>query len=311
MEPRMSKTSPRLAFTLVELLVVISIVGALVGLLLPAIQRVRDAAARSRCSNNLRQIGIAAHQYHDTNRTLPSGVRYQDGRDPFRFSSWLAHLLPYVEQEPLWTVTQNAYHQNPSPFSNPPHVGLTTVVATYTCPADPRSATVQLANHSRFEVAFTSYLGVEGKNLKSVDGVLFHDSKISIADITDGTSQTLLAGERPPSADFQFGWWYAGAGQVYIDGDKIVVTGSADMVLGVRELNLQVGLNGFCPPGEYHFAPGRIDDQCAMFHFWSPHIGGGNFLFADGSTRFMTYAADSILPALASRDGGEVVALPD
>jgi prepilin-type processing-associated H-X9-DG protein len=124
-----------------------------------------------------------------------------------------------------------------------------------------------------------------------------------MADISDGTSQTLFAGERPPSADFQFGWWYAGAGQLF--------TGSADMVLGVHERNvlpLSIGYAYGCPPGPYSFGPGRMSNQCDMFHFWSPHNGGGaNFLFADGSVHFLSYSAAPILPALATRSGGEVI----
>src|SRR5437870_10645760 len=94
-------------------------------------------------------------------------------------------------------------------------------------------------------------------------------------------SNTLLAGERPPSADFQFGWWYAGAGQKF--------TGSADMILGVRERNILLGRLGACPPGPYQFRPGNLGNQCDMFHFWSLHDGGAWFLFADGSVRFLTY----------------------
>jgi prepilin-type processing-associated H-X9-DG protein len=134
------------------------------------------------------------------------------------------------------------------------------------------------------------------------DGVLLRDQAIRLSDITDGTSQTLLAGERPPSANFQFGWWYAGAGQRF--------TGSADMILGVRERNLLQVTKGSCPPGTYSFISGRTDDQCDMFHFWSLHSGGANFVFADGSVHFLGYAADSILPALASRAAGDIPAGP-
>ena len=126
-----------------------------------------------------------------------------------------------------------------------------------------------------------------------------------MSSITDGTSHTLLVGERPPSADLQFGWWYAGIGQRF--------TGSADHVLGVREPNLQpVMVGSACGPGNYPYTSALgFDDPCEMFHFWSPHPGGANFALADGSVRFLRYAADPILPALASRAGGEAVAVPD
>jgi prepilin-type N-terminal cleavage/methylation domain-containing protein len=303
MKARRNARNVRQAFTLLELLVVLAIVAVLLGLLLPAVQRARDAAARIKCANNLHQIGLAAHQYHDTMGSLPPGMRTLAVRNqPYPLASWLTMLLPYIEQGNLWNATVAAYQQSSSPFKNPPHIGLATVMPIFACPADPRADQVQFAPRDRFNVALTCYLGVEGLDLYSQDGLLFRDSAIRFADITDGLSNTLLAGERPASANFQFGWWYAGAGQRF--------SGSAEMVLGVREPNLQPVTKGSCAPGIYSYAPGSLTNQCDMFHFWSPHIGGAFFLFADGSVHFLPYAAASVLPALASRAGGEVVDVP-
>src|SRR5205807_6027307 len=212
-------------------------------------------------------------------------------------------LLPYLEQDNLWTRTKEAYGETWVPTQNPPHVGLATVIPTFGCPADPRVDQVQVAQKENFRVALTSYVGVEGLNLYSRDGILFRDSHVRMADITDGTSRTLLAGERPPSTDFQFGWWYAGAGQR--------LTGSCDMILGVCEVNVQLVTKGSCAPGTYGYAPGRFDNQCDLFHFWSPHTGGANFVMADGSVHFLAYSAAPLMPALASRAGGETEQLPD
>jgi prepilin-type processing-associated H-X9-DG protein len=215
----------------------------------------------------------------------------------------LTHLLPYVEQEPLWRATQQAYHATNKPFVNPPHMGLATVIPVFARPADGRVLTVQFAPRDKLNVAMTSYLGVSGKDLTTNDGLLFRDSIVRLTDITDGCSNTLLAGERPPSTDFQYGWWYAGVGQRF--------TGSADMILGVQEENKLRIAKGSCPPGTYQFAPGSLANQCDMFHFWSLHSGGAYCLFADGAERFISYDAASLLPALASRAGGESVATPE
>jgi prepilin-type N-terminal cleavage/methylation domain-containing protein/prepilin-type processing-associated H-X9-DG protein len=292
----------RVGFTLIELLVVVAIIAVLLGLLLSAVQKTRDAAARIRCANNLRQLGLALHQYHDSNGTFPAGMRWQNGTDRYLMMSWLTQILPYVEQEQLLLSSQKAYQESTWPFNNPPHVGLDTIVNTFVCPADSRVFDPQFAPRDMLEVALTSYLGIEGKDLYGQDGILFRDSHIRMGDITDGTSQTLLAGERPPSADFQFGWWYAGAGQQF--------TGSADMVLGVQEQDVIPYSLAPCPQGSYQFGPGQVNDQCDMFHFWSLHAGGANFVFADGSVHFLTYAAAPLMPALASRAGGETVTFP-
>ena len=144
----------------------------------------------------------------------------------------------------------------------------------------------------------TSYLGVAGRSVARKDGVLFPGSAVRLTDVTDGTSQTLAVGERPPSHDMVFGWWYAGWGQ---DRD-----GDADVLLGVRARNTGAYAPG-CRPGPYHFGPGAVDDPCAAFHFWSTHPGGAHFVFCDGSARFLAYEADPVMPALASRAAGDVV----
>ena len=296
---RISSRSVRHAFTLIELLVVIAIIAVLIGMLLPAVQKVRDAAARMRCQNQLKQIGLGLHGFHDVAYSFPNGLRYGYGPTPKPWSGWTLDILPYLEQDAAAKAADAAYAANPNPFQAPPHSGLATVLRAYVCPADGRILNPQASKKNGLVVAFTSYVGVAGRDQYSRDGVLYLDSRVRIADIADGTSGTLLVGERPPSADFQFGWWYAGSG--------FSATGSGDIILGVEQPNLLPIVTGSCGPGKYSFAPGSFTDRCAMLHFWSPHNGGANFLFADGSVRLMSYAAAPVMPALASRAGGEVV----
>ncbi|HET6576002.1 MAG TPA: DUF1559 domain-containing protein [Fimbriiglobus sp.] len=286
----------RAALTLIELLVVIAIIAILIGLLLPAVQKVRGAAARTACSNNIRQIGLGLHQYHDAHNALPAGTVGDKGPQPY--TNWGLQLLPYLEQDALWRVAQSAFQISRDPFKNPPHTPFSTVVAVYNCPSDDRTRSPQTSRG--YLVALGSYLGVEGTNFVKRDGVLHLDSQHRFADVTDGLSQTAVIGERPPSYDMWFGWWYAGHGQAGSSGDA---------VLGVREVNISGELT--CPIGPYRFTDGRVSHPCDMFHFWSLYSGGANFLFADGSVRFLRYSADPILPALATRAGGESVAVPD
>jgi prepilin-type processing-associated H-X9-DG protein len=297
----------RPAFTLIELLVIIAIVSLLLGLTLAAVQRARDAAQRLSCGNNLRQIGLASTQYQDSSNRLPSGLVGLSPSARYPFLNWQAQLLPYLEQDNLWRITVDAFRQDQFPFDNPPHVGLATPLAVFGCPSDGRVATAQL--YGKNLVALTSYLGNAGTNLHGHDGLFFRDSAVTYLGVTDGLSNTLLAGERPPAPDFRFGWWYTGAGQA---GNS----GSLDSTLGAREINRMVGFSQFggaystCPEGPYHFQAGRAANPCDAFHFWSFHTGGANFVFADGSVHFLTYGADSILPALATRSGDEVANLP-
>jgi prepilin-type processing-associated H-X9-DG protein len=215
--------------------------------------------------------------------------------------TWMTRLLPYLEQEALWKEAVAAFAQNKF-FETSPHFAiLGQVIPVFTCPADPRTS--EIVSVLDFAVAPTAYQGIEGTNQFEHDGVLYLDSKVRFTDVIDGTSNTLMVGERPPSADGLIGWWYAGWGQ-----EK---DGSADSVLGVNELNKYSLTRGICPPGPYEFSPGKVDNQCDVFHYWSLHRGGANFLMVDGSVHFIGYNAAPLMPALATRNGREGVSLPD
>jgi prepilin-type processing-associated H-X9-DG protein/prepilin-type N-terminal cleavage/methylation domain-containing protein len=298
-------TRCRGGLSLVELLVVLAIIALLVGLTLPAVQKVRASAARTRCQNNLKQLALALHQYHDRHSALPAGFTPADGRPRSMRLGWHPRVLPYIEQEPLWQSVLQAYATDPKPHTSdhPPHRAVQrTPVPAFYCPADPRPQLGSPAD-TQLVVAFTSYMGVIGTDKLAPGGTLFLRSSVKLTDIRDGTSGTLLIGERPPPPSLLYGWWYGGIGH---DGE-----GSAEVLLGVRELNHSpLGLGG-CPYGPYSFRPGDFQDNCSRFHFWSPHPGGAHFAFADGSVRFLRYSADDILPALATRAGGEAVSVPE
>ncbi|MCI0740754.1 MAG: DUF1559 domain-containing protein [Gemmataceae bacterium] len=280
------------AFTLMELVVVVAIVGLLTALIVPAVQKARDAANRVQCQNNLRQIGLASHQYHDAKRSLPPGC-WTKAAD-YRFLSWQARLLPWLEQQGLWRKTEAAFVADWR-FWSPAHVETrTTIVSVFVCPA--HGQTMANPQPENTFAATTHYLGVSGA--KDGSGVLFTNSRLRFADVVDGTSQTLLAGERPPSFDQRFGWWYAGVGQM--------TDGSLDTHLAAVQYN-QTLRAPICPEGPYRYGPGSVSNLCDMFHFWSLHSGGANFLFVDGSVRFLPYSAAGIMPALATRAGGEPI----
>jgi prepilin-type N-terminal cleavage/methylation domain-containing protein/prepilin-type processing-associated H-X9-DG protein len=343
----MTRSTTRLGFTLIEVLVVIAIIAILIGLLLPAVQKVRDAASRTQCLNNLHQMGLALHSYHDTSGSLPPGVD-GDGTiwingDPsaqpgsyHMYWSWMANILPWVEQSALYTEA-NAWARQ-TPYSNlyywpwggfwisnptPPNPALGTEIKTWACPADARTlkATYEdLGDGTLTPICFTAYEGVTGSNdpaLVSVaqglgavvvtppdyNGVLYFRSQTKLLSITDGTSNTLMVGERPPSADLQWGWWFAGYGW---DG-----SGTGDVVLGARAYSYAASItdsNGNplnC--NKVGLQAGSLNNLCDQSHFWSMHPGGANFLFADGSAKFLNYSVDLILPQLATRAGGEAV----
>jgi prepilin-type processing-associated H-X9-DG protein len=295
------KRGSRSAFSLVELLVTIGVTGILVGLLLPAVQKARDVAVRLSCLNNMKQIGTALHNYHGAHHRFPP-LPANSGNiaDPNAHLSWMALILPQMGEEPLYQQSVQACRADPNPVNNPPHVGFASVIRGYTCPADGRLGS-PINDRTGFIASYTSYIGIGGTlppgSPRGQKGVLGFVPGCRLEDIADGTSNTVMAGERPPPDSLQAGWWYPGFSRY---GD---VNGpNNDIILGQPPYPGDPCLitNGV-------FGPGRTDNACDRYHLWSLHTGGANFLFADGSARFLPYEARKILMALASRDGGEVV----
>jgi prepilin-type N-terminal cleavage/methylation domain-containing protein/prepilin-type processing-associated H-X9-DG protein len=275
----------RQGFTLIELLVVISVIGILIGLLLPAVQKVRAAAVRTECQNNLKQIALACHNYEGTHGTLPPG---RNPGAPTLFTGsggWEYQLLPYVEQGALYDQCQRNFFGN-----------IATPVSVYFCPADPRGDLIGkgATTSGQHSAGLTWYVGVTGATynpdgtVPAGQGGIFEPGRaVRITDVTDGTSNTLMIGERPPAADLVFGWWS------YSDYDNL---------LGTKNY-LSVYPNCSLPG---LFSPGNVNDNCSSTKFYSLHTDGGNWAFGDGSVRFLPYTAQAATIPLATRAGGEV-----
>jgi prepilin-type N-terminal cleavage/methylation domain-containing protein len=348
---------PRHAFTLIELLVVIAIIATLIGLLLPAVQKVREAANRAKCMNNLKQIGIALHDFHDANGILPPGLGA--ARDSYntspnggnadalhdtipstgaptfnRYASWCTWILSNVEQDARFrAMRQTANLTGPAGG----------IVPVYICPSEwrgPVIGPVPSSYTTQGDRPPTFYVGVAGTSVNAkwpvADGMLYNRSKVRLTDVADGTSNTLMVGERPPSPNFDWGWWdtaVAPAQSIHGSG-KLGAQSDMDVVLGVAEWGGSRGPSGprfddeesirdaTCDAvatftgvgkwpcydsdcGEFKGTPSNF---CDFFHFWSAHTGGAFFCFGDGSVRFIQYSiAAANLNALSTRAGGEPV----
>src|SRR5207244_6886562 len=210
--------------------------------------------------------------------------------------SWQAKILPYIEQDNLYRLADDWQRKTGSYLTGTPayywwpwgdfwanwataqpNPALGTLLETFQCPSDTRVLSV--ATQDGMRIAFTSYLGVSGirgDTATGRNGILYWKSGtggyqpdgVKLVDITDGTSNTLMVGERPPSQDLEYGWWFAGAGY---DG-----SGTGDVVLGARDVGYASAMG--CPASKVGLQPGRLTDPCDQLHFWSLHAGGVNFL---------------------------------
>lgn len=301
-------------FTLIELLVVIAIIAILIALLLPAVQQAREAARRTQCKNNLKQLGLALHNYHDTLNRFPFGF---DERETL----WTAMILPQIEQSNLYAtlIWQEGTVGNWNFDGSPNEKACATIIQGFRCPSMPLEPRNNEDIPGRVPV---SYRGVAGALISSddistrpapyntaahraleeanLDGMFFGCSSIRMRDITDGTSNTIMVGESRTSVyskdgqqmDYwqfgcpQSGGWVLGGvgGTEYSEG-----LGSAVVKINA---NLDLTMNGVL----------------MEMAFGSYHIGGAQFALADGSARFISENVDQRLyEALATRGNGEVI----
>jgi prepilin-type N-terminal cleavage/methylation domain-containing protein/prepilin-type processing-associated H-X9-DG protein len=301
------KSAPRkrCAFTLIELLVVIAIIAILIGLLLPAVQKVREAAARLKCSNNLKQIGLAFHSYHAANERFPPGfvsasaTVNSDGLGPGW--GWAAHLLPYVEQDNLFR--QINFAQDVRASSAGPR---TTSLSVFLCPSDspvgPTFMTVDDGGNPLVAVAFANYVGVGGTYEvtgfpDTGTGVLYRNSRTRVADVTDGTSNTMFVVERASKRSPMTTWVGAVTGCIAPplnpalddEGPPVLVLTNTGTAADAR-------------------TPSNPLDHVEDAN--SRHTGGVNALFGDGSVRFVRDSVNPVVwEAISTRAGGEAVSL--
>ncbi len=302
----------RRAFTLIELLVVIAVIAVLIALLLPAVQAAREAARRAQCSNNLKQIGLGLHNYHESIGAFPPG--WISSPDPSTGDNagpgwgWAALLLPRIEQ----SATYNAINFS-LPIEAPANsTARLTQLKSFMCPSDATfqptftvvdDSTSNTALGSPIcDVASSDYVGSFGKGDVSAipgrdsgEGLFFRNRSVQIAEILDGTSHTLAVGEK--SQNLARATW-AGA-----------VTHAA---VPITELQGEYGLSPEGGDALVVSHSGELDGPCSKpahaDQFWSRHPGGAMFAFADGSVRFVKEKRPlSLFQAMATRAGGEVI----
>ncbi|MBN1394800.1 MAG: DUF1559 domain-containing protein [Pirellulales bacterium] len=283
--------SPR-AFTLVELLVVITIIGILIALLLPAVQAAREAARRAQCSNNMKQIGLALHLYHEVHGVFPpgGGVQFPGGGVAWE---WSALVLPHMEQEAISKTIDFTF-----PYNWTQNVDMIrTFVYTYICPSTRPPVLVTCCSHipGPDDAAPTHYAGVSTH--EQVDygvtttgsGCIFGASKISMRDVTDGTSQSLLLAERDYYPDDDP--WKTTYASIHCPN---AVCNAGNLWAGGAKVTTYYGIN-----------KGLNAQQAGVA---SPHSGGSHVSFADAHVAFLNETIDqNVLIALTTRNGGELI----
>lgn len=285
----------RAGFTIIEVLIVVAIMAVLMAIIIPAVQAAREASRNVECKNKLRNVGLACLAFHDShgfyprNTIRPRGTTQINGEPPGNlwvwssgsFESWCRQIMPLIDQPDA--IAQDA-------------------IVLIGCPSDPRGPDYKIPTYG-----FTWYVGVFSNRETESNGIITDDSEldnaftVSISSVKDGTSNTIMLGERSPPADGQWGWW----------DSRCCLEDTVTAVVGDR-YSYSNGVFGSCPDPAY-YRPADARDNCSFNSLSSFHSGGGNFCMGDGSVRAIAYHAartkcgsTTLLEALASRSGKEI-----
>lgn len=296
-----------MGYSLIELIVVCGIIGILIGLTLPAVQKVRESAARAACQNNLKQIGLALLSHEAQHGHFPPDkTATVVGNNPNLLVTWRVLILPELGQTPLWETAENSCRTSRKSWLASEHPAMLACPTFFQCPSEAGRISGVHANPDGHPMSFSSYLGVasSGKTpalrFDGMFGTREAEPGRRMADITDGTSNTLAVGERPPPATFNSGQWYANSWYLAADDSSCL-----DSSIGIVQYPYG---KSTCNTGT--FGPGHPENSCDQWHFWSRHNSGAHFSFVDGSVRFIPYNFKNSLPDLASIAGGESTTLP-
>ncbi len=312
-----SGSRPRAGFTLIELLVVIAIIGVLVGLLLPAVQSAREAARRMQCTNNLKQIGLALHNYQSSYGTFPPGYSSlwkKDGGDAGTAEDdighgwgWASMILPQMEQPAVY----NAINFGLTMTYPANDTAQLIRFGAYLCPSDSPNPLIPVRDQSNtstlYTVASANYVGMYGTGEIGAapgagNGIFYRNSRVRFADLLDGSSQTLMVGER--SHNLSYVTWTGRAIGGYLFKTSTFEGGTDQFAAEPEEaFTMILGPAGTSDgPRTPNHPAAHVED------YWSRHPGGVDFLFGDGSVRFLKESVSpQVFRSLATRAGNEVV----
>lgn len=300
-----SNKSPSRGFTLIELLVVIAIIAVLIALLLPAVQQAREAARRSQCKNNLKQLGIALHNYHDTFSTLPPGAIQVFETNAQNEATWVSMILPYIDQAPLYNRANfSSCFGCVAGIGNPSYEIVSPAIPGMSCPSDPNSGQMAAGYYRRGSYAANSGIGAihsltTPDDPARISGPLTMNSRRNFRDFTDGTSNTVILGELLNSTGTDFrGVMHYVEGPLYTH-DRVPNTSIADEARTTCVTGPRIPCTG---------AYTAHNNRAMVYSARSQHIGGAHVALADGTVRFISENISLVTwQALSTHKGGEVL----